>query len=134
MSNILRNSTRFIASIMLLISVLLVLRGHNYPGGGFIGALVACGAIGLYALAFGIKATGFSRWIVKLVLLALVLLLVALLLPLYFHQPLLTGMWFQINIGVFAFQLGTPLLFDFGVYFLVIAAISSIIVELEDKQ
>ena len=33
----------------------LLLRGHNEPGGGFVGGLVAAAAFALYAIAFGVQ-------------------------------------------------------------------------------
>ena len=42
--------------IMLAVSVLILLRGHDQPGGGFVGGLVAAMAIGVVALADGVAA------------------------------------------------------------------------------
>ena len=39
--------------LLLLFSIFLLLRGHNEPGGGFVGGLVAAAAFALYAVAFG---------------------------------------------------------------------------------
>ena len=41
--------------LLLLFSVFLLLRGHNEPGGGFVGGLVAAAAFALYAIAFGVQ-------------------------------------------------------------------------------
>src|SRR3972149_3754275 len=50
-SLILRTATRFLITLLLLFSVFLLLRGHNEPGGGFVGGLVASIAIALFAWA-----------------------------------------------------------------------------------
>ena len=42
-----------LTSLMLLFSVFVLLRGHNDPGGGFIGGLIAVSAIAIYGIAFG---------------------------------------------------------------------------------
>ena len=55
-SLILRTATRFMLPLLLLFSVFLLTRGHNQPGGGFSGGLVAAAAYTLYALAFGVAA------------------------------------------------------------------------------
>lgn len=134
MSVFLQTITRFLVKIMLLLSVLLVLRGHNHPGGGFIGALVATSAIALYTLAFGLKVTGFDRWAPKIIALGLLCLLISLVLPLCFGQPALTGLWIKFFILGETVKVGTPLVFDFGIYFLILGSLSWLIAELEDKQ
>ena len=45
-----------LTSLMLLFSVFVLLRGHNDPGGGFIGGLIAVSAIAIYGIAFGVAA------------------------------------------------------------------------------
>ena len=55
-SLILRTSTRALLVLLLLFSIFELLRGHNEPGGGFIGGLLAAAAIALYGLAFGVDA------------------------------------------------------------------------------
>ena len=39
MSMILRQGADFLLPILLLVSIFLLLRGHNVPGGGFVGGL-----------------------------------------------------------------------------------------------
>lgn len=134
MSILLQATTRFLLRIMLVLSVLLVLRGHNYPGGGFIGALVATSAIALYTLAFGLKPTGFDRWAPKLLALGLVCLGVSFAWPLLLEHAPLTGLWTTLSVVGQSLKLGTPLIFDFGIYFLIVGSLSWLIAELEDKQ
>ena len=55
-SLILRTATRLLLSLMLLFSFFILLRGHNEPGGGFIGGLVAASAFALHSIAFGPRA------------------------------------------------------------------------------
>ncbi|MGC9345077.1 MAG: MnhB domain-containing protein, partial [Bacteroidales bacterium] len=42
-----------IKPVMIIVSVIILLRGHNEPGGGFIGGLIAASAWILSATAFG---------------------------------------------------------------------------------
>ena len=56
-SIILRTATRFLIELLLLFSVFLLLRGHNEPGGGFIGGLVAAAAYILHAIAYDVPST-----------------------------------------------------------------------------
>ncbi|GIW32565.1 MAG: Na(+)/H(+) antiporter subunit B [Meiothermus sp.] len=127
---ILKTTSRFLFTLLLLLSVFLLLRGHNEPGGGFIGALVAVGAYALFALAHGLSA---ARKLLPLPPLRLVGwgLLVALLsaLPaLLLGQPLMTGQWFSL-LGV---KVGTPVIFDIGVYLTVFGALLAAIFGLEE--
>jgi multicomponent Na+:H+ antiporter subunit A len=52
-SLILEAGTRAVFHTMLLFSVYLLFAGHNFPGGGFIGGLVAAAAFVLYYIAEG---------------------------------------------------------------------------------
>ena len=55
-SLILRTATRFLMPLLLLFALFLLLRGHNEPGGGFVGGLVVAAAFVLYAIAYGVDA------------------------------------------------------------------------------
>ena len=55
-SVILRSATSLLIAVLLLFSVFLLLRGHDLPGGGFIGGLLAASAVALYAIAYGPSA------------------------------------------------------------------------------
>ena len=56
-SLILRTATRLLMPLLLLFSLFELLRGHNEPGGGFVGGLLAAGSLCLYLLAHGPEAT-----------------------------------------------------------------------------
>ena len=49
---ILQIAQRFVRGLLLVFAVIALLRGHNYPGGGFIGGLLAGMSIVLKAFAF----------------------------------------------------------------------------------
>ena len=55
-SLILSTATPLLAPVILLLSVLVFLRGHNAPGGGFIGGLLAATAFALIEKAEGLAA------------------------------------------------------------------------------
>ena len=50
-SLILTTTTRLLAALLLMFSVYALLRGHNLPGGGFIGGLIGATAFILYTIA-----------------------------------------------------------------------------------
>lgn len=121
MSIILRQGASLLLPILLLFSVFLLLRGHNLPGGGFSGGLVAATAFALYALSWGIDAAEKllripTRWlIISGLLVAAGSGLLALLLGL----PLMSGLWWDQPLPVVG-KLGTPFVFDVGVYLAVV--------------
>ena len=61
--------------LLLLFSVFLLLRGHNEPGGGFVGGLVAAAAFALYAIAFGVQRARQALLVTPLTLLGAGLLI-----------------------------------------------------------
>ena len=52
-SVIFRTSAHVLLPFMLSLSVIVLLRGHNEPGGGFVGGLLAASGFALHAMAFG---------------------------------------------------------------------------------
>lgn len=125
---ILRTVAPAIATLMVLFSIVVLLRGHNDPGGGFIGGLIAAAAAAISGMAFGIGAVRRFLRVNPIVIAALGLLLaiVAGLLSLVFAVPFLTGLWLP------AYVFGVPGTFDIGVYLVVFGTITSIALALED--
>ena len=113
-SPLLRQGLRPLAWLMLAASLLLLWRGHNLPGGGFIGGLVAaCGLI-LLVLTYG---HGQIRRVLpvapaQLIGIGLGCAAGAGILGLITGSAFLTGLWTFPG----GLPLGTPLLFDVGVF------------------
>jgi multicomponent Na+:H+ antiporter subunit B len=122
-SLILRTAARALQPVFLLYSMFLLIAGHDEPGGGFSGGLVAASAISLYAIAYDVDS---ARRIIPadprtLIGVGLALALSSGLLSVFAGLPPMTGLWTTLptpNGGSLA--VGTPLLFDVGVYLLVI--------------
>lgn len=122
-SVILRIAARHLTLILLLASVILLLRGHNAPGGGFIGGLLAASAVALRAMACGVDdARRLLRFDPRTLINGGLLVALSSGLPaLLSDKPFMTGMWIVPELPLFgALPLGTPLWFDLGVYFAVI--------------
>jgi multicomponent Na+:H+ antiporter subunit B len=120
-SIILATVSRLLTGLLLVFSVFLLLRGHNLPGGGFAGGLVAASAFVLHALATDFASArrllGFDpRTIMGL---GLAVAIASGLLAFFKNKPFLTGLWDQTPVPLLG-KLGTPLLFDTGVYLLVL--------------
>jgi multicomponent Na+:H+ antiporter subunit B len=126
-SLILQVAARLIVPLQLAFSLLLLVRGHNEPGGGFIGGLVAACAISLHGVANGIPATRRALRVNPRIVIGFGLLVAAVsgLPALSLGRPYMSGLWggsVQTFIaGVVKF--GTPFLFDVGVY-LVVAGVA----------
>jgi multicomponent Na+:H+ antiporter subunit B len=135
-SLILRTATRFMLPLLLLFSVFLLLRGHNEPGGGFSGGLVAASAFALYSIAFGVPATRYAVGVDLHVLVGsgLLLALGSGCASLLVGQPLMTGLWTKWDVpGIGLLHVGTPLLFDIGVYLVVVGVTLSILLPLAEE-
>jgi multicomponent Na+:H+ antiporter subunit A len=134
-SLVLQTAARLAVPLLLLLAGFLLLRGHNAPGGGFIAGLVASGAIVLSVLAWGTASTRRLLPVAPegLLLLGLVVALASGLLAALASAPLLTGLWASIDLpaGLGPLKLGTPLLFDIGVFLLVLGFAVSVIVTKE---
>ncbi len=133
-SLILRTATRLLIAVLLLLSVFLLLRGHDLPGGGFIGGLVAASALALYAIAYGYEAAAkLLRVPPQLVMgLGLAMSLTAGLAGALVGREVLTGLWWIRDLGRFELKLSTPLMFDIGVYLVVIGVVLTMLFALEE--
>jgi multicomponent Na+:H+ antiporter subunit B len=132
-SLILSTATRLLMPLILVVSVFVFFRGHNEPGGGFIGGLLAATAFALLEKAEGLaaarRALRFSPESIAAVGLAC---------------ALLSGLWGGMGFGVFlkgvwphlAEEYGLPVgsipLFDFGVYLVVLGTVCAILFALEE--
>jgi multicomponent Na+:H+ antiporter subunit B len=134
-SLILRTATRLILPLALLLSIFLLVRGHNAPGGGFIGGLVAATAFALYAMGSGVAA---ARRLLRtdphpLVGTGLLLALGSGVPALVAGRPFMAGLWTSLPLpGLGTVAVGTPLLFDLGVYLLVVGAALMILLTLAE--
>ncbi len=132
---IFRTIAPLLVVVMLVFSVFITLRGHNEPGGGFIGGLIAASAIAIYGMAAGPQATRKAMRVDPLAIAGFGVLLAALsgLLSMPFQLPFLTGLWADLQLGDTEVAISTPMFFDLGVYAVVLGSISAIALALEDS-
>lgn len=136
-SIILTTAARLLIAMLLVFSIFMLLRGHNEPGGGFIGGLIGASGFVLYAIACG---TSEARTALRLppenvAAIGLGLALMAGLLAAFFGSPLFTGQWLFLfaEDGGKGLPLSTVLVFDIGVYLVVMGAILSLVFALEEE-
>lgn len=121
---ILRTAARLLLPVMLAFSLFLLLRGHDDPGGGFSGGLVAAASLCLWAFAFGVAPLREALRVDphNITGAGLLIALIAGLFSALTGEPFLTGQWREFNLGFMELKLGTPLLFDVGVFISVLGA------------
>ncbi|GEL71727.1 Na+/H+ antiporter subunit B [Myxococcus virescens] len=114
---------RLMAPVLLLVSLVLAVRGHDIPGGGFVGGLMAATAFALLMVAFG-RPAARKQLRVHPTRLAAAGLLVALFSgvpPMMKGRPFLSGIWGRLPVpGTDGLKVGTPQLFDLGIYLVVL--------------
>jgi multicomponent Na+:H+ antiporter subunit B len=128
-SFLLSKVAQLLLPITIVFSLYLLIRGHNAPGGGFAAGLVASLALVIQAFAFGF------RWIhdqLRAMLrpafwLGLVIVLVTGLLPTLTGEPFLTHHHLELGLGAARLSLSTTLLFDVGVYVVVVGTTSVVL-------
>jgi multicomponent Na+:H+ antiporter subunit B len=132
---IFRTIAPIITVVMVAFSVFVMLRGHNEPGGGFIGGLIAAAAIAIYGIAAGPDAVRRALKADPLAFAGFGVVLAGLagMLSMAFGVPFLTGLWTYLRIEDTEVPLSTPLIFDVGVYFTVFGTISAVALALEEE-
>ena len=131
-SLILSTAARLLVALLLLFSIFVMLRGHNEPGGGFIGGLIAATAFALYVMAEGAGAVRAVLRIDprKVAGLGLACALAAGGIGMLAGEEFLRGLW----VALPSTKVGTPLLFDIGVYLVVLGGIVSLVLALEEQR
>lgn len=134
---ILQTVTKIVLFIIIISSVHLFLAGHNAPGGGFIGGLMTASAVVLLLIAYDVD-TVKQILPVNYINLAAIGLFIAVLTGVgsfvfgesflshtfgHFHLPLLGDT-----------ELATALLFDLGVYLVVIGVTLTIIQTIGERE
>jgi len=125
-SVILQIAAKYVRWLLVFFAIVALYRGHNHPGGGFIGGLLVSLSVVFYSLAF--DATQAKEKLrlqpEKNIVIGMFLILLSVLPGLFQKQFLMAGVWTSISLPVLGeLKLGTPFLFDIGVFFAVIGVI-----------
>jgi multicomponent Na+:H+ antiporter subunit B len=134
-SLILSTATRYLLPLLLLFSIFILLRGHNEPGGGFVGGLIAAAAFGLYAFAYGVARARQALRLTPRYFIGVGLLIAVSsgIISLLNGRPFMTGVWLEEPLPVLG-KVGTPVMFDVGVYLVVLGVVLLIIFSLAESE
>ncbi|WP_268760173.1 Na+/H+ antiporter subunit A [Bacillus sp. FJAT-28004] len=127
---ILKTIAKVVIFIILTFSLYLMFAGHNHPGGGFIGALMASAAFILLTMAFGLQT---MREVIRIDfrVLTAIGLTIAILTGIgsfLFDAPFLSHAFGHFELPLLGdTELATAMLFDLGVYLTVIGVTMTII-------
>ena len=135
-SLILTTTTRLLAALLLMFSVYALLRGHNLPGGGFIGGLIGATAFILYTISTSVEEAQAALRIdpSNLAMAGLGVAALGGIGAAFAGQPFFTGQWlFLFRDGDSYVPLSTVLVFDIGVYMAVFGGILTLVFALEQE-
>ncbi len=125
-SVILQIASKYIKWLLLLFAFLALLRGHNQPGGGFIGGLMA--GLALVYESFAFQAQQVKQRLKnkpeRLAGTGLLMILLSFFPSLMRGETLMKGVWISVPLPIGEeLKLGTPFLFDVGVFMVVIGVV-----------
>ena len=125
---------RVLTPILLIFALVLLFRGHNFPGGGFIAGLVVAAAFQLQILSRGdeVVRQNIGTYLQPLTGVGLSISAVAACLGL-FGGTFFKGLWWDLHLGGLELELSTPTLFDIGVFLVVLSIVTSYLLGLSDQ-
>jgi multicomponent Na+:H+ antiporter subunit B len=121
---------RFSFFVINVFALYLLLRGHNLPGGGFIGGLAAAISFVLLSLAVGVESLHRIMRVdpVRVAAWGLLLAIASSSAPMLIGRPFLEQFDFHLTVPVLGeLHVGTPLTFDIGVFLVVVGVTCKII-------
>jgi multicomponent Na+:H+ antiporter subunit B len=118
---------KLLLPVFLFFSFYMMFRGHNEPGGGFIGGLIGTIVFILYGMIYGIAATRkllpFDP--LRFIFWGLLLMVISGLFSLLKGEAYMVAKWADYYLPFFG-KPGTPILFDIGIYLLVMGVVLKI--------
>jgi len=133
---IFRTFAPLLVAIMVVFSFYVLFRGHNEPGGGFIGGLIAVSALAIYALAAGRDAVRRAMILDPMAFAGIGVLIAGLsgLLSVFIGAPFMTSLWAFLHLGETEVALSTPMVFDIGVYLVVFGTLTAVALALFEGE
>lgn len=130
-SFIFRSIASFLFFLINVFALYLLLRGHNMPGGGFIGGLVSALSLIMLSLSYGVERTQqiLRTDPIRLAAVGLILAFLTALLPVVAGDDFLkhyNGKFTDVPV-LGSLSIGTPLLFDIGIFLVVVGVTAKMI-------
>jgi multicomponent Na+:H+ antiporter subunit B len=130
---LIKTSFKILCPLLALVSLILFLRGHNLPGGGFIGGLTL--SLSMILLILSNKESKLESilriYFVKVMAICLMGLALTALFPLMLNKTLFTGIWTSIPLPI-AGKFSSILIFDLFIYLIVAISTTRAYVEFTD--
>ena len=128
---------RLVFDAAVVFSIYLLFAGHNQPGGGFVGGLVAAAALALRFVAGGAgdvqDLLPVSPW--GLLSAGLMLVTGSALVPLFFGNPLLDQQAYDWTVPLLGdVHAATATVFDAGIYLVVVGLLLMVVAGLGDEH
>lgn len=119
-----------LTAALVLLAVFFLFRGHDLPGGGFVGGLMAAAALELTILSQGAEEVQrrLGRLMVPLAGLGLLVAVGSILLGLVQEGTVFAATW--LHVPVLDIDIGTPVTFDLGVFLVVMSVTSLFLLDL----
>ncbi len=126
--------TRLMMPILALVSLFFLFRGHDLPGGGFIGGLLLATAFLLEGLSEGAAAVRRAMKIKPdaMIISGLLIAVFTGICGMIFGQSFLKGLWWQAPAWLGGIKVGSPFFFDIGVYLVVSGTITMIYLSIKE--
>jgi multicomponent Na+:H+ antiporter subunit B len=122
--------------MLLIFALVALIRGHNYPGGGFIGGLLAGLALVYDGFAFDHDSI-MKKQLIKPIWhigIGLLVIFISMLPGILSGGVLMKGLWVSPSLPLLGeLKLGTPFIFDIGIFFIVIGITIMFFLSLKQK-
>lgn len=126
--------TRLLMPILATASIFFLFRGHDLPGGGFIGGLLLATAFLLEGLSEGTAAVRKTMKIKPdtMIIAGLFIAVIGGVIGMINGQSFLKGVWWQFPAWLGGIKVGSPFIFDVGVYLVVAGTILMIYLSIKE--
>lgn len=130
-SIILDITLRWLVVLLGIVSFFLLVRGHDESGGGFSAGLVAASAVIIMTITYGAEVGRKLLYFQPLSYIAAGLIIAGLAGMFQLNTAYMSSIWIKVSLGFATLKFGSPLLFDVGVYVVVLGVVSSFVLEIE---
>jgi multicomponent K+:H+ antiporter subunit A len=126
----------WVTPVLMGTAVVLLLKGHNAPGGGFIAGLLTAAALVLRFVAFGSRGhEGKDRLYIRLIAGGLVIALATASAPMLLGYPFFTHTFGHVHVPLLGdIELASAALFDLGVYLVVVGTVVTVMAALTKRD